>query len=176
MLELTSKQVEDALIFATLKHKGQVRKGDGRPYILHPISVLLRLSESKVSKNIFLLFVACLLHDVVEDCGVSLNEIARRFGHHVAALVEELTTNEEECKQLGKKEYLAKKMLRMSSYALVIKLCDRLDNVSDIKIMSEDSRKKKIEETNYILNGLGGRKLSATHKKLINLIRKKLNG
>lgn len=176
MLELTSKQVEQAIIFATARHKGQVRKGDGRPYILHPMTVLLRLSEVKNSKNIFLLFVACLLHDVVEDCGVKLTEIARRFGHHVAALVEELTTDEVECKRLGKKEYLAQKMMRMSSYALVIKLCDRLDNVSDLKSMSEESRKKKIIETDFILNALNGRKLTGTHVKLINAIREKLNG
>ncbi len=176
MLELTSEQVEQAIVFATARHKGQTRKGDGRPYILHPITVLIRLSEVKTSKNIFLLFVASLLHDVVEDCGVRLTEIARRFGHHVAALVEELTTDEIECKRLGKKDYLAKKMVGMSSYALVIKLCDRLDNVSDLKTMGEESRRKKIEETEYILNALGERKLTGTHKKLITAIREKLNG
>ena len=172
MLNLTAKQVEDAIIFATEKHKGQVRKGDGRPYILHPISVLIRLNNMKESKNIFLLMTACILHDVVEDCGVTLNEISEKFGHHVAGLVEELTLDKSKYETIGKKEYLAQEMVHMSSYALAIKLCDRLDNVSDMKSMSEDFRKKYKDETNFILNRLSGRKLTKTHLKLIKEIRK----
>lgn len=174
MIDLTSKQVEEAIIFATEKHMGQTRSGDGRPYILHPMAVLHILSEVKKSKNMFLLFIASILHDVVEDCGVKIEEIAQKFGLHVAALVEELTTDGVECGILGKKEYLRRKMLGMSSYALVIKLCDRYHNVSDIASMSEDTRINKLEETYYILEGLTDRKLSKTHVKLINLIKKKL--
>jgi GTP pyrophosphokinase len=172
MLNLTAKQVEDAIIFATEKHKGQVRKGDGRPYILHPISVLIRLNNVKESKNIFLLMTACILHDVVEDCGVTLDEISKKFGLHVAGLVEELTLDKSNYETIGKKEYLAQEMVHMSSYALAIKLCDRLDNVSDMKSMSEDFRKKYKDETNFILNRLSGRKLTKTHLKLIKEIRK----
>jgi len=170
-MKLTSDTLERAIIFATEKHKGQVRKGDGRPYILHPISVLITLGKIKKSNNFNLIAIACLLHDVVEDCGVTLQEIADEFGHGVASLVDELTSDEREISAVGKKQYLAHKMLKMSSYALRIKLADRLDNVQDI---DPTIHFNKIDETNYILDELKKRKLTNTHKKLITLIRKKI--
>ena len=167
---ITSELYEEILLFAIESHKGQVRKGDKRPYILHPISVMNRIFTVKShSKNLLLLGAVSLLHDVVEDCGVTIEEIGRRFGWQIASIVDELTTNEEEKERLGKKEYLRRKMSRMSTYALSIKLCDRLDNVIDMKKMGKEFKEKYIEETEYILNGLT-RDLTGTHKKLIKLI------
>lgn len=163
--------LEKAIHFATEKHQGQIRKGTGMPYIIHPISVMVILNKIKKSNNPELIAIACLLHDVVEDCGVTLEEIAAEFGHAVASLVEELTSDEKEIAAVGKKEYLAHKMLKMSSYALRIKLADRLDNVHDI----EPHMFNKIEETRYILDNLKKRKLTTTHKKLIKMIEKKIS-
>ncbi len=169
MIDLTSKEVEEAIIFATDKHKGQVRKGDGRPYILHPMSVLMRLYKAKESDNMPLLMVACILHDTVEDCDVSLDEIAKKFGYHVAGLVEELTLDKSKYETVGKKQYLAQEMVRMSSYALCIKLCDRLDNITDMKSMDKEFIKKYIIETKYMLSYVEKNRprLSGTHQALI---------
>ncbi len=72
--------------------------------------------------------------------------------------------------------YLLDKMLNMSSYALVIKLCDRLDNLNDMETMTEGFRIKYTEETKYIVNGLFlGRKLTKTHKKILKDIKKHLS-
>lgn len=103
---VTAETLEKAIAFAVEKHKGVKRKGDGRPYILHPMSVLITLLAVKQSKNSFLLATAAILHDVVEDCGVTLEEIAKEFGHSVAALVGELTNDLEQIKILGKTSYL----------------------------------------------------------------------
>ena len=62
----------------------------------------------------------------------------------------------------------------MSSWALAIKLADRLDNVSDLKQQSKEFRKKYTQETKYILKSLKKRKLSQTQKKLIKQIKKHL--
>ena len=62
----------------------------------------------------------------------------------------------------------------MSSYALCIKLCDRLDNINDMESLSEDKKLKTIEETKFILNGLKDVKLTKTHIKIINTIKKSL--
>jgi len=98
---------------------------------------------------------AALLHDTVEDCeDVSLQEIAEKFGYYVAALVDELTSDEKEIKKLGKTEYLKNKMAKMSSYGLVIKLSDRLDNVKDLNTTSETFQKKYTKETLEILDHL----------------------
>lgn len=171
-MKLTSELLEKAIVFATEKHKGQTRNGDGRPYVLHPISVLITLGKIKKSNNFLLIAIACVLHDIVEDCGVTLDEIANSFGHQVASLVGELTSDKERIKEVGKAKYLANKMLYMSSYALRIKLADRLDNVQDI---NPEIHQNKIDETNHILNELKKRKLTPTHKKLIKLIDKSIN-
>lgn len=176
-MEFTSKQLEQAIIFASEKHQGQVRKGDKRPYILHPMSVMLKIQEVKKSSNIFLIMAVCILHDTVEDCGVTLKEIAERFGYQVAALVDELTLDKTKYATIGKKEYLAQHVTTMSSYALAIKLADRLDNVSDLKSMDKKWALDYIEETNYVLSKLtqSNRKLTKTHNRLITMIYKTIN-
>jgi (p)ppGpp synthase/HD superfamily hydrolase len=173
-MKITANTLELALLFSIEKHKGQVRKGDGRPYILHPISVLLTLGRIKKSKNHLLLAIASVLHDTVEDCNVSLQEIADNFGYNVAAIVDELTSDKEEIEKVGKKEYLLNKMLTMSTYALCIKLCDRLDNLSDMDSMPNKFIKRQIVDTKFILDGLKKSKLTATHKEIIKLINKKI--
>lgn len=174
-MNITANTLEQAILFAVEKHKGVVRKGDGSPYIIHPMRVLISLQSIKKSKNSFLLAAAAILHDVVEDCEVPIEEISKKFGLHVACLVQELTSDKEEIKKLGKTEYLYQKMLKMSSYALCIKLVDRLDNIRDMKSLSKDVIKKQIDSTVTILNNLKtGRKLTKTHNKLIRLIEKEI--
>lgn len=167
------KVLESAITFAIRKHKGQTRKGDGRPYIMHPISVMLILNSIKDSKNMLMLSCCAILHDVVEDTRTTIKEIAEHFGYHIAGIVEELTSDKKAIDFYGKKEYLRDKMNSMSSYALVIKLCDRLDNLRDMDSMTQEFRDRTISDTKYILDNLN-RNLTLTHKKLIRLIRKEI--
>ncbi len=134
--------LDKALVFAYDAHKNQVRKNSGDPYIVHPITVSENVKKYKRSKNLELLMVVGILHDVVEDCDVSIQKIAEKFGYKVAAILEELTNDEKLIKEKGKTEYLIDKMFNMSSYALVIKLCDRLDNCKDLKNSPEDFKIK----------------------------------
>ena len=167
---------EKAILYAAKAHQGQFRKGDGRPYILHPISVMTRILSIKKSTNAYLLGTAAILHDVVEDCWKDktdkekLDEIAKEFGYAVASLVEELTLDKNMYKILGKTEYLCQHMLKMTSYALALKLCDRLDNVCDMKDMGEQFQKKYTEETMTIMTKLETRQLTKTHRKLMLMI------
>ncbi len=173
-MKFTTKHLEDAIIFATEKHSGQTRKGDGRPYILHPIAVMQLLYKYKKSNNALLLGIAALLHDLVEDCDVTLEEIANRFGYGVTTLVQELTSDKDEINRLGKTEHLTRKMLAMSSYGLRIKLIDRLHNLEDIDQLDVDKKALKINETETILDALKKRHLTKTHKLIIKDIRKKM--
>jgi len=88
-LQLT-RRFEQALIFATRKHAGQIRKGTGTPYISHLLSVAALVLEAGGNED---LAIAALLHDVVEDCGGApmLKEVHRRFGKRVAVVVEGCT-------------------------------------------------------------------------------------
>ena len=168
---LTADDFERALLYAAKKHKGQRRKGDGRPYIMHPISVMTRVLSIKKSSNPYLLGASALLHDVSEDCGVSIKKIAKKFGYHVAALVKELTLDKSQYDTIGKTEYLCQEMVKMSSYALTIKLCDRLDNISDMKDMDIAFQIRYKAETQVIMERLQQRDhLTKTQLRLMEMI------
>jgi len=117
--------------FSEEKHKGQVRKGSGKPYITHTIAVSYLVATYKRSKKIKELITACHGHDLLEDTDTTFEELVEKFGPLVASLIFEMTNDEEEIKSIGKLEYHKKKLSGMSNYGLIIKLCDRLHNVSD---------------------------------------------
>jgi len=166
---------EEALKYATQAHAGQTRSG-GDPYISHPVRVANHIKQFKQSHNLDALISAAYLHDTIEDTDTTQEILHDLFGGLVASLVKELTSDPEEIKKVGKAQYLSHKMAAMSSYALVIKLADRLDNVKDITTARTPQwRAKYAAETNQILNYIEKtRALSGTHNKLIELIRAKL--
>jgi len=85
-----TRRFEQALLFATRKHAGQIRKGAPAPYISHLMGVAGLVLEAGGDED---LAIAALLHDVVEDCGGApmLREVRRRFGKRVAHVVEGCT-------------------------------------------------------------------------------------
>ena len=120
--EVVVEDVKQALQYATQAHAGQTRSG-GDPYIGHPVRVAQIVQQYKQSHNIDALIAAAYLHDTIEDTDTTHEALHDLFGGLVASLVLELTSDLEEIKRVGKKEYLAKKMAHdMSSYGLVIKL------------------------------------------------------
>lgn len=171
----TKETLQKALEFSVEAHKGQVRKGNGQPYIVHPLSVMHIIGEIKKSSNPYLIATGAVLHDTVEDCDVTLAQIAENFGYSVAAIVQELTLDKSEYETLGKKEAVLKNASKMSSYALAIKLADRLHNVRDMEDMTPEFQQDYKDQTVYLVKGLKkNRKLTGTHKKLIKLIKKEL--
>jgi len=163
-----------ALVYATKMHQGQCRN-DGTEYINHPIRVSNYIKEFKQSSNLEMLRICGLLHDTIEDTEATYYDIVKLFGPQIASIVLELTTDEDLKKEIGKTKYLEIKMKNMSSWALVVKLCDRLDNVSDLMNSEESFRNKYIKETIEIMNYLlENRKLSKTHIKIIKCIIKRL--
>ena len=80
--------LDEAIVFATNAHTGQVRKMANTPYILHPLEVASIIATMTGDEQTM---AAGVLHDTVEDCGVDLQEIKRRFGGRVAALVQSET-------------------------------------------------------------------------------------
>jgi GTP pyrophosphokinase len=172
-----SKQskIRKAVNFMIDAHDGQYRKFSGKEYAWHPVEVSKIVREHKHSKNKEDICIAALLHDTVEDCDVTLKDIEDEFGSEVSSMVEQLTSDSSKISKMGKADYLLHKMLEMSSYALVIKLADRLHNCSDLDKGSENFREKYTTETRYIIDGLYQRKLSDTHKNLIMLINDKIS-
>ena len=171
----TKSDIRRALEFMIEAHDGQFRKFSGEEYAWHPVGVAKIVRSLKSSKNKDKICIAALLHYTVEDTDVTLEVIENKFGEMVSSIVYELTSDGVKIKEIGKANYLLNKMLRMTSYALVIKLADRLHNCSDLPTASEKFRTKYVTETRFILDGLRGRYLSDTHKELISLINDKIS-
>lgn len=164
-----------ALKYAIKAHQGQFRS-DGSPYVKHPERVAEFVKKFKKSKNLDALISAAFLHDTIEDTHTTHEDLEKMFGGLVASLVKELTSDKNKISEIGKTEYLSQKLAKMSSWALVIKLADRLDNVQDIATAkTPEWRRKYRAETEAVLKRLeADRELSQTHKKIIRAIRKKL--
>lgn len=151
-----------AIQFAIDKHQGQVRKVSNSPYVTHPIAVSYIVASFKKSKHLDEILAACHLHDTLEDTDTTFVELATEFTPLVATLVFELTSDDEQIQSIGKTTYLQNKLSGISSYALVIKLADRLHNVTD-----SPTDKNKLQTRVIIEHLKKNRKLTKTHKALI---------
>ena len=125
------RQILAAALFAAERHAAQRRKGrTAEPYVNHLLEVaelLARLTD-ELDTN---LIVAALLHDTIEDVGVSREEIAQRFGEDVASLVAEVTDDKSLPKETRKAlqiENAAKKSPRAQS----LSAADKIANVRSI--------------------------------------------
>lgn len=173
---MNNNLISKARKLATEKHLGQFRKFSGEAYIEHPKRVAQTVLKYKDSEHLDELMAASLLHDVVEDTDYTISEIEQEFGELVASLVHELTSIEN-LKGYEKALYLSDKMENMTSWALVIKLADRYDNVSDLRHVNKSFRQKYIKETKAIISHLiASRELSLTHVELITDILKEITG
>ncbi|NMM51764.1 RelA/SpoT family protein [Paenibacillus aquistagni] len=141
-------RIREAYEFADKAHYGQVRKS-GEPYILHPLAVADIVVSMQMDPTSV---VAALLHDVVEDTSVSLEEVREKFGDTCAMLVDGLTKLERirfRSKEEQQNENYRKMFVAMANdiRVIVIKLADRLHNMRTLKFQSEDSQRRIAYET-----------------------------
>jgi (p)ppGpp synthase/HD superfamily hydrolase len=167
--------------FAKQAHKGQVRKFINKPYFgAHVVRVNGIVKQYTTDED---LLCAALLHDTLEDCyedpEVGLVELKELFGNRVGNLVWELTSDGDEIDDSydgSKTEYLTDKMIHMSDDALIIKLADRLQNISDAFTATERFRNKYFQETSEILTEIQkNRQFNRIHQLLIGDIQAKLD-
>ena len=128
---MTKQIVDRALKFATLAHGDQKRKYTGEPYIVHPIEVM-EIVKSVPHDNAML--AAALLHDVVEDTDVTIEEIELSFGHDVAELVGFLTdvSKPEDGNRKIRKGLDRDHSAQAPARAQTVKLADLISNSRDI--------------------------------------------
>lgn len=172
-----SKKEQLAWDFAREKHKGQVRKFVNLPYFdAHVQKVNGILKMHTIDED---MLCASILHDCIEDTSATYEEIYSIFGKRVADLVEELTSDEYEmANDYGgnKESYLTDKMLSMSDDALIIKFCDRLQNISDAFTASEKFRNNYYRETFNIIKTLkDNRRMNKIQMTLVHDIEEKLS-
>lgn len=154
--------IGSAARFAALAHAGQIRKysASDTPYIVHPMRVAGRVSlQEGVSDE---MIAAAWLHDVLEDTSVSEGELRSAFGDEVADLVVELTNTSKSISGLsraGRRKVDHERLSLVSKDAKIIKLADRLDNLSDLKddpLVPEGFRKLYVEESLSLIESLRG--------------------
>ena len=139
-------------------HEGQTRKS-GEPYITHPISVATQLAEWRLDAQGL---AAALLHDVLEDTGVSKATLAEGFGKSVADLVDGLSKLERleyATRESEQAENFRKMVLAMARdiRVIIIKLSDRLHNMRTLDSMREEKRKRIARETMEIYAPIANR-------------------
>jgi len=167
--KMPSNVILRAIRFAERKHAGQKRKVTGEDYIVHPIFVSYLAARLKKSKNAEILIAAAILHDTVEDTDTTHEELTKEFGIFVASIVFELTSDEAEIAKVGKLTYLKKHLMGVSSYALFLKLCDRLGNLLD-----HPSEKQVLETVALLVHLKKHRRLSKSHRAVIAEIEERL--
>ncbi len=140
--------VERAFAFSEQAHQGQFRKS-GEPYITHPLAVASILSQWRLDAQGL---AAALLHDVMEDSGITKHEIETSFGKPVAEMVDgvsKLDQIEFQSREDAQAENFRKMLLAMAQdvRVILIKLADRLHNMRTLDAMAPTHRERIARET-----------------------------
>ena len=142
------KIIKRAYEYAKDKHKDQLRRS-GEPYIIHPIQVAYILSTLGLDHSTI---CAALLHDVIEDTDVTLEDIAKEFSPEIAEMVDGVT-------KLSKLNYTSEQEQQVENYrkmflamgkdirVILIKLADRLHNMRTLKYLTRDRQIANARET-----------------------------
>ena len=142
------KRVRDAHRFADEAHLGQFR-ASGEPYITHPIAVAGLCAEWKLDAQAIM---AALMHDAMEDCGITKAELIERFGAPTADLVDGLTKLDKlqfSTREESQAESFRKMLLAMARdvRVILIKLADRLHNMRTMDAVLLPKRTRIARET-----------------------------
>ncbi len=156
-------ELDHAMDIATKAHQGQKRRS-GEPYIIHPLAVAAILIGWEMDIDSV---IAGVLHDTVEDTGITLEDIETHFGADVAFLVDGVTKvsrvrsgmRDIESYLPATKDNLTKLMIAVGQdvRVLIIKLADRLHNMNTLEHMSRDKQKKIARETMEVFAPLADR-------------------
>ena len=153
------EEINEVLDFAENSHKDQKRIS-GEPYIIHPIATAQNLAEMKLDTTTI---KGALLHDVIEDCNVSYNEIEELFGSEVAYIVDgatklknidKINENSQMAIEINTPERTRSATLRKILIAMtkdvrvvLIKLSDRLHNMQTLKYLPVSRQLRIARET-----------------------------
>ena len=166
ILDTVSKYAPDAdldlimraYMYAAKMHAGQTRKS-GEPYLIHPIAVAGILAEVQMDVDTI---ATALLHDTIEDCLTTREEIEAMFGPTVAELVSGVT-------KIGKLQFRSKAEAQAENFrkmvlamakdvrVVIVKLADRVHNMSTLEHMKPEAQRRIAEETEEIYAPIANR-------------------
>ena len=138
------KLIDKAYNFANEKHEGQ-RRRTGEPYIIHPLNVAYILAEMNADCATI---AAALLHDVLEDCNITREEMEEKFGKEITKIVYGVTkinklnfNDESEVLIANHRKIIVG--LAEDVRVIILKLADRLNNLRTLWALPEEKQKKK---------------------------------
>lgn len=140
--------LKKAFYYAEKAHAGQ-KRSSGEDYIIHPINVAGTLIKLKLDMDSV---ISGLLHDVIEDCGITPEEIEKEFSHNIAQIVVGLTKISKikfKTKEESQAENFRKMVVAMAKdlRVIIVKLADRMHNMRTLQYVNEDKQKKIAKET-----------------------------
>ncbi|GAB1411210.1 bifunctional (p)ppGpp synthetase/guanosine-3',5'-bis(diphosphate) 3'-pyrophosphohydrolase [Desulfovibrionales bacterium] len=150
--------IQKAYVFSAAAHAGQIRLS-GEPYLSHPLEVSHILAELKLDAPTI---IAGLLHDTVEDTDATIALITEQFGPEVGAIVDGVTKISKmnfESKEQAQAENIRKMILAMADdiRVILVKLADRLHNISTLEFQKEHKQRAIALETMGIYAPLANR-------------------
>ena len=128
-------KLDDAITLAKKSHAGQMRS-NGKPYIIHCLEVMKLMQNFTTDED---LLCAAVLHDVPEDTKVTIEDIENKFGTRVAYTVSQVTRDKQGNFNL------------ITPEAKLLKMCDRIHNLSDMDGWVEEHVFKYLGETRTLL-------------------------
>lgn len=127
---MDSPLIFHAIQFASAAHAGQYRKGTRVPYLIHPLRVAAILLEAGCAED---LAVAAVLHDTLEDCFVSPDQIRHLFGARIAELVAGASEPDKSLPWENRKQHTIEFLRTAGDDQLLVSLADKLDNIRSIR-------------------------------------------
>lgn len=121
--------LEDAIAFAARAHAGHIRKGTDVPYIWHALAVGKLLQDAGCDEVVV---VAGILHDTVEDTGVTLAELAERFGDRVADIVRGCSEPDKSLPWEERKQHTISSLPGAALEVRLVSAADKIDNLRSI--------------------------------------------
>lgn len=140
--------IKKAYIFSAVAHKGQ-RRASGEPYLQHPLAVAYILAEMHMDEKTI---VAGLLHDVIEDTMITIDELSELFDKEIVDLISAITKislRSFKSKEDQQADYYRRMILGMSGNinVIMVKLADRLHNMRTLKFLPKEKAYEKAKET-----------------------------
>lgn len=162
-------ETKRALAFARLAHEGQTRRYDGARYIEHPIEVANILIKHGITDERTI--VVALLHDVVEDTTVPIEQIGVDFNHQIQRDVAALTKPRNHKNRAARLAAATQTQIISGPTVMMVKIADIISNISDVALVDPGFAGTYLEEKKATLRAFGESALGRTNTKVIALLR-----
>ena len=135
--------INKAIYFAKEYHAGQVRKS-GEPFYTHPLEVAYIVSDYNLKTEVI---VTSILHDILEDTEATESMLAEVFGSRIAEMVDRLTRDRSDGSKLSVEQVLRNAWFQNDKEVVLIKIVDRIHNISTVNYLSLEKQKEQVTET-----------------------------